>query len=203
MLFQVHPPGGPPLFRGVGMCTFSTMCSSSTTTKWSSPGVSSSSLAVTLLGCDIYVDSVLWATFHSITASPRLPHRPKVLLNQHPKNGSLRQAAQACVQIRVPPRSCFWGSFLEKILVLTDFDQMLTPPQYTSLESSGSQLSPGISWKKQNFILQSVRFLGMPSDRIVHSSWQCVIRRSFQMDLQKKKQNTDYNLSTSCIFGSS
>ena len=76
LLFQVHPPGGPPLFRGVGMCTFSTMCSSSTSTKWSSPGVSSSSLAVTLLGCDIYVDSVLWATFHSITATPRFTTPP-------------------------------------------------------------------------------------------------------------------------------
>ena len=32
------------------------------------------------------------------------------------------------IQFRVRQKSCFEGSFLEKILVLTDFDQMLTPP---------------------------------------------------------------------------
>ena len=57
-------------------------------------------------------------------------------------------AAQShLIQIRVPRKSCFWGSFLEKILVLTDFDQMLTPPLYTSLESSAWKLSHGIFWK--------------------------------------------------------
>ena len=58
---------------------------------------------------------------------------PKVF-REHVKNvgtfkiGGPSPLQSHLIQIRVAPKSCFWGSFLEKILVLTDFDQMLTPP---------------------------------------------------------------------------
>ena len=49
----------------------------------------------------------------------------------------LKLGVPACSEVTLS-KSSFSAIFLEKILVLTDFDQMKTPPSYTSLESCGS-----------------------------------------------------------------
>ena len=54
------------------------------------------------------------------------------------------------IQNRDTLKSCFSGLFFEKILVFSHFDQRKTPPSYTSLESSGSQLS--------NHVNESLKF---------------------------------------------
>ena len=58
--------------------------------------------------------------------------------------------------------------FFEKILVLTDFDQMLTPLYIHHWKAM--DLGFFIVFKKNNFlILQSVRFLLTPWDRLITS----------------------------------
>ena len=55
------------------------------------------------------------------------------------------------------PRSIY---FFEKILVLTDFDQMKTPPSYTSLESYGSWLFNHIAQNTDHLTCQPSEFRG-------------------------------------------
>ena len=58
---------------------------------------------------------------------------PKVF-SEHVKNAETLKIGgpiplqSQLIRFRVPKKSCFSGSFLEKILVLNDFDQMKTPP---------------------------------------------------------------------------
>ena len=76
------------------------------------------------------------------------------------------------IQNRDTQKSCFLTTFLEKIIVLTHFDPINTPKCYTWLESYGSPLSDGT---KIFFHPVNLRFLVMSPDRLLHSSWQCVI----------------------------
>ena len=57
------------------------------------------------------------------------------------------------------PKKLFFNQFyFEEILVLTDFDQMKTPPSYTSLESYGSWLFNHIAQNTDHLTCQPSEF---------------------------------------------
>ena len=90
------------------------------------------------------------------------------------------------IQIRVAPKSCFWVSFLEEILVLTDFDQMLTPPLIYIVGKLWISAFSWYFWKNISLILQSIRILVTLQESFHHSTSHSVVRK-FQI---KRKNYT-------------
>ena len=77
----------------------------------------------------------------------------------------LKLGVPACSEVTLSrfgasQKAVFRAFFFEKILVLTDFDQMKTPPSYTPLESYGSWLFNHITRNTDHLTCQPSEFRG-------------------------------------------